>query len=311
MRAPSRALLRLSEEVETALAEARALVALESTLLTHGLPADRADAVAEALEGAVRAEGAVPATIAVVDGRLAVGLGAQERARLLDGPVQKASRGDLPAAIVQRGMWSTTVAATATIAYHAGIRLFATGGIGGVHRGAERSFDESADLTTLSRVPVAVVSAGVKAVLDLPRTAERLETLGVPIVGYRCDELPAFYHPRGGVRLKARADSPRDVAAFVQVQLDGLGGGLVVTQPPPRPLDPAEVERWIGRALEFAEREGIRGGDITPYLLDALRVFSAGEAVDVNIGLVRANAVLAARVAVADRVVGSIAGAST
>ena len=311
MGASIRSWLRFTEEVETALAERRAVVALESTLLTHGLPADRADEVAETLEVDVRAEGAVPATIAAMDGRFAVGLGARDRARFLEGSVQKASRRDLSAAVVRGGLWSTTVAATATIAYHAGIRLFATGGIGGVHRGAERSFDESADLTTLSRVPIAVVSAGVKAVLDLPRTMERLETLGVPVVGYRCAELPAFYHPRSGVSLTARADSPGDVAAFVRVQLDALGSGLLVVQPPPRALAPTAVERWIDGALAAADREGIHGSHVTPYLLNALRIASAGEVVDVNIALVRANAALAARVAVADRAGASLGSSST
>ena len=309
--AHARPWFRFSEEVETAIAERRAVVALESTLLTHGLPADRAEDVTETLEEDVRAEGAVPATIAVLDGRFVVGLEARDRARLLGGSACKASCRDLSVAVVQGGVWSTTVAATATLAHQGGIRLFATGGIGGVHRGAERSFDESADLTTLSRVPVAVVSTGVKAVLDLPRTAERLETFGVPVVGYRCDELPALYHSRSGVLLTARADTPEDVAAMVRVQLGMLGAGLLVVQPPPRVLDPAVVEAWIERACACADREGVRGGDVTPYLLRALRADSEGQSVDVNIALVRANATLAAKVAVADRADGSLDPSST
>lgn len=294
-------LLRLSEEVQDACAEGAPLVALESTLLTHGLPSERADDVAEVLEADVRSQGAVPATIALINGDFVVGLNAADRARLLEGPTRKASVRDLAVASVRGGLWSTTVAATATIAHRVGVRLFATGGIGGVHRGAEHSYDESADLTVLSRVPVAVVSAGVKAVLDLPRTAERLETLGVPVVGYRCDELPAFYYARSGLSLTIRVESTTEIAAMVGAQLDHVGGGILVVQPPPRAIEASVIEAQIEDAVASAARQGIRGGDVTPHLLAALRVASEGDVIDVNIELVRANATLAAQIAVADR----------
>ena len=301
MSVSTRSFLRVDEEVADALAEQRPVVALESTLLTHGLPADRADVVARALEDDVRLEGAVPATLAILDHRFVVGLSVDDRARLLEGSARKASLRDLAVATVQGGLWSTTVAATMVIAHQAGIRLFATGGIGGVHRHADRSFDESADLVALSRIPVAVVSAGIKVVLDIPRTMERLETLGVPVVGYRCQELPGFYYASSGVMLQAHTESPNEVAALVGAQLDGMGAGLLVVQPPPRTLDPRIVDGLIEEAVRVADREGVRGGDVTPRLLDALRVGSGGESVEVNVELVRANARLAARVAVIDR----------
>lgn len=298
--------LRIAEEVREALGERRAVVALESTLLTHGLPKDRAAQVAQLIEGEVRAAGAVPATIAGLDHCFAIGLSAADRSRLLEGPTRKASVRDLAVAVAKGGLWSTTVAATMVLAHRAGIRAFATGGLGGVHRHAEQSFDESADLTALSRTPVVVVSAGIKTVLDIPRTVERLETLGVPVVGYQCDEMPAFYHPHSGVRLAARVDTPGDVAQIMTVQLDDLGAGLLVVQPPPRAWDAVELETLIETALGFAEREGIRGSEVTPYLLSRLRAASTGKLVDLNIALVRANAALAARITVADRAAKSV-----
>lgn len=294
-------LLRVTEEVEDALRTGRPVVALESTLLTHGVPRDRSASVARLLEEEVRREGAVPATIAILDGRFFVGLSESDLERLLQGSARKASLRDLAVAVAQRGLWSTTVAATMSVAHRAGIRLFATGGIGGVHRGADQTYDESADLTALSRIPVTVVSSGVKAVLDLPRTAERLETLGVPVVGFQCDELPAFYHAQSGIPLQARVESPGEVARLMSVQLDELGGGLLVVQPPPLDYNADRLEALIETALVSAEREGVRGTRVTPYLLSALRAASAGEVLEINIALVRKNAALAAKVAVAER----------
>lgn len=303
MTGSSEPLLAFTEEVEDAIAERRPIVALESTLLAHGLPEDRRAEVAHRLEAAVRAEGAVPATIALVDGRARIGLEAELLFRVIAGGAEKASLRDLSIALAQKGVWATTVASTMAIAARAGIRLFATGGIGGVHRGAELTFDESADLTALARYPVAVVSAGAKSVLDLPRTLERLETLGVPVIGFGTNELPAFYHAKSGLPLRARVDDPRDAAALMDAQLDRLGmGGLLFVQPPPEEAaqDPAAVERLIDAALAEAGTLGVRGPGVTPFLLARLDQISAGDVVRTNVALVEANARLAARLSAAD-----------
>lgn len=295
--------LAVSDEVAEGLAGGRAVVALESTLLAHGLPKDRRTQVALSLEAIVRAEGAVPATIAIFDGRLRVGLDDAGLARLVDGRAAKASLWDIAPALALGGAWATTVASTAAIAYRAGVRWFATGGIGGVHRDAPSSYDESADLAALARFPVGVVSAGPKAVLDLPRTLERLETLGVPVVGFRTSSLPSFYHGQSGLSLPCSVDREEDVARIAIARFDGLSeGGLLVVRPPPDDvaLEPARVERLMGEALEEAARAGIRGRDLTPFLLSALDHSSGGDVVRTNIALIEANARLAARIAVAD-----------
>ncbi len=299
----SEPLLSLTDEVEDAIAERRPIVALESTLLAHGLPAGVREGVATQLEAAVRAEGAVPATIAVIDGRAHVGLAPELRARLIAGDVEKASLRDLSVALVKGGVWATTVASTMAIAARAGIRIFATGGIGGVHRGADRTFDESADLTALTRYPVAVVCAGAKAVLDLPRTLERLETLGVPVIGVGTSELPAFYHAQSGLAVRCRIDDPSEAAAIMDAQFDRWGaGGLLFVQPPPvtAAQDPAVVDWMITAALAEAEAEGVSGPAVTPFLLARLDRSSAGGVVRTNVALVEANARLAARIAAAD-----------
>jgi pseudouridylate synthase len=300
----SEPLLSFTEEVEDAIAERRGIVALESTLLAHGLPRDKRLEVAVALESAVRSSGAVPATIALMDGRAQVGLDEERLVRVIAGDAQKASLRDLAVALLDRNrVWATTVAATMAIAARAGIRVFATGGIGGVHRGAEQTFDESADLTALARYPVAVICAGAKAVLDLPRSLERLETLGVPVIGFGTDELPAFYHAASGLPLRARVDDPNEAAALMDAQFDRWGaGGLLFVQPPPADVarDPAATERLIEAALREAESRGVAGAAVTPFLLAALDRASSGDVVRTNVALVEANARLAARIASAD-----------
>src|SRR5262245_4359537 len=297
------ALIRVTAEVADALRDLAPVVALESTLISHGLPEARRLQVARALEDAVRAEGAVPATIAVIDGQAHVGLDDRALSRLaLDG-AEKASIRDLPVAFGLGGVWSTTVAATMSIAARASIRVFATGGIGGVHRDAEKTYDESNDLLALAKYPVAVVSAGAKAVLDLPRTLERLETLGVPVIGYRTRELPAFYHAKSGLPLVCRVETPEEVARLMDAQFDRLdGAGLLVVQPPPEAhaQDPEVVRALVQGALERARAANIRGRSITPFLLNALDQASGGDFVDTNVALIENNARLAARIAIAD-----------
>lgn len=295
--------MRFTEEVEDAIAECRPLVALESTLLAHGLPEERRALVAHQLEDIVRAQGAVPATIALIDGRFCVGLGQAELDRVIGGDVKKASLRDLAVAAIQGGVWATTVASTMAVAHRAGIRVFATGGIGGVHRGADLSFDESADLTALARYQVTVVCAGAKSVLDLPKTLERLETLGVPVLGFGTDALPAFYHGQSGLPVTAQVDSPEVVAQMMGVHFDQLSeGGLLVAQPPPadQAQDPGVVDALITDALKAADVAGVRGREVTPFLLGALNKASGGDVVRTNVALVAHNTELAARIAVAD-----------
>jgi pseudouridine-5'-phosphate glycosidase len=296
--------IRIQPEIEAALSAGHAVVALESTLISHGLPNDRRLGVAQQIEDAVREEGAVPATIAIIDGAFCVGLDGDQLRRVAFGNAEKASTRDLAVAIARGGVWATTVAATLFVAHRAGLRVFATGGIGGVHREAEQSFDESADLIALARLPLLVVSAGAKAVLDLPRTMERLETLGVPVIGFRTDELPAFYHAKSGLALTARVDTAEDGARIMRAQLDLVGaGGLLLVQAPPEDVaqKPEVVSRLIEDALEEARAARIRGRGVTPFVLAALDRASGGGVVDTNVSLIVANARLAARVARADR----------
>lgn len=297
-------LLRCSAEVREALAAGRAVVALESTVIAHGLPPPENVQTAVELEFLVRAQGAVPATVAAVDGVLRVGLGPEELARLGSGkePVAKLSSRDLAVALARRGLGATTVAGTLVAARLAGIRVFATGGIGGVHRGAEASFDISADLAELARSPVAVVSAGAKSVLDLARTLEVLETLGIPVLGYRTDRFPAFYTRDSGHGVDARVDSPGDLARLCWTHWRlGLATGLLVAQPLPEAaaLDPAPLEAAIEAALAEAQAEGVRGKELTPVLLARLRTLTGGRALAANLALLRANAVLAGQLAAA------------
>ncbi len=300
---PPRA-LALAPEVAAALAAGAPVVALESTLISHGLPWPTNLEAARAIEADVRAEGAVPATVAIIDGRLRAGLGAQELEALARaGPtLAKASRRDLPLLLAEGGNGATTVAATMIVAAAAGIRIFATGGIGGVHRGAAHSFDVSADLAELARSPVAVVCAGAKAILDLPATRELLETLGVPVIGFGTDEWPAFWSRGSGLAVDRRLDTPAAVARVLQTKWSaGLAGGVLVAQPiPAEHALPREcVEAAVAQALAQADGAGIRGSALTPFLLARVVEATGGASLQANVALVRANARLAARIAAA------------
>ena len=291
--------LDLAPEVAAALAEGGPVVALETTAIAHGLPRPRNLETARAMDAAVRAEGAVPAWIALLDGRARVGLAADELASFANGgDVAKASRRDLGPLLAAGRPGATTVAGTLRIAHLAGIRVFATGGIGGVHRGAETSFDVSADLGALAAAPVAVVSAGAKLILDLQKTLEVLETLSVPVVGYDCDEFPAFYCRSAGLALPARVEGPREAAAVLRAHwaLDP-GCGLLFANPVPEAaaLSRAECEGWIAAALD--EATGIAGPEVTPFLLSRLAELSGGRTLGANVALLEDNARVAARIA--------------
>lgn len=293
----------IAEEVAAALADGRGVVALESTIIAHGMPYPQNLETARLLESTVRTAGAVPATIAVVDGRIAVGLDDRALERLaVGGEVIKASRRDLGVAVARGLTAATTVAGTMICAHLAGIRVFATGGIGGVHRGGETSWDVSADLQELSRTPVAVVSAGAKAILDLKRTLEYLETMGVPVFGYRTDRFPAFYTPDSGYPVDYRFDEAGDIATALAAQWRlGLPGGAVVANPvPAEHASPAEeIAKAIDSALEEAERRDVSGKALTPFLLSRIGELTEGESLRTNIALARNNAVLGGHIAAA------------
>jgi pseudouridylate synthase len=292
--------LLVRDDVAAALEAGRPIVALESTVIAHGLPRPQNLETALAMETAVREEGAVPATIAIMKGSVVVGMSSEQLATFsaTDG-IAKVSRADLAAVRAARKTGATTVAATMLIAARAGIPVFATGGIGGVHRGAELSFDISADLAEIARTPVAVVCAGAKAILDLPRTLEVLETLGVPVVGYRTNKLPGFYVEDSGLPLQARLDAPDEAARLMQIHWElGLTSGIVFCNPPPgSALQKDEVDAWIAQALQSAADAGIRGKAVTPYLLDYLAKASHGQTLETNIALLVNNARIAAQIA--------------
>ena len=292
----------LSAEVSDALATGRPVVALESTIISHGLPRPQNLAAAREFERIVRDGGATPATIAVLDGVPHVGLDDAGVERIAGEDIAKASVRDLPFLAALRGSGATTVAATAHIAASAGIRIFATGGLGGVHRGAIDTFDESADIPTLAVTPVAVVCAGVKSVLDIGATLERLETLSVPVVGYRTDEFPAFWLRSSGFPLDWRLDTPDDVAAVLRAQdADSPPRGLVVANPVAEALqwDPSEHDRVLAESFAAAEEAGVRGKAVTPFLLGDIVQRSDGRSLEVNLDLVRNNIRVAAEIAVA------------
>jgi pseudouridine-5'-phosphate glycosidase len=288
-------ILRVADEVREAIEAGRPVVALESSLVAQGLPAPHNLDTAAAAEAAVRESGAVPATTALEDGWLVVGADRALLERLADPAreVVKAGSRDLGPLLAARRLASTTVSATMRIAHLAGIGIFATGGIGGVHRGASRSFDVSSDIDELAATPVAVVCSGAKSILDLPATLELLETRRVPVVGLDVDELPGFYSTSTGLRLAHRVDGAREAAAAIRSHRSLPGaGGILLVQPPPADLalDAAEVEEWIADGLRDAEERGVRGGAVTPHLLAFVARASGGRTLAVNIGLIVNNA---------------------
>ncbi|MCD5347849.1 pseudouridine-5'-phosphate glycosidase [Agromyces sp. S2-1-8] len=295
------AAIRVSDEVRAALDEGRPVLALESTILTHGLPQPRNLEVGLRSEAEVRAAGVVPATIGVVEGVAVVGLSRGEIERLCTAAeVVKASVRDLPIARAKGLDAGTTVAATAWLAHRAGIRVMSTGGLGGVHRGAAESFDESADLPVLAETPITLVSAGVKSILDIGATLERLETLGVPVVGYRTTRFPAFTVADSGFALDYRVDSPAEAAALARARDEfGQRAAVLVANPiaADRQLDPALHDRVLGEALAAAEAAGVTGHDTTPFLLDRFQRATGGESLEVNLELYRANVALGAEIA--------------
>jgi pseudouridine-5'-phosphate glycosidase len=293
--------LRYSPEAAAARAAGKPLVALESTIITHGMPWPQNIETAAAVESEIRAHGATPATIAVIAGELRIGLTSEETAAFAKTPgVAKLSRADMAACLATGGSGATTVAATMIAARAAGIAVFATGGIGGVHRGAETSFDISADLHELAQTPVTVVAAGAKAILDLPKTYEVLETLGVPVIAYCQDSLPAFWSATSDIPAPLRMDHPRDIArAHAMRAALGLPGGQLVANPiPAQDQIPADtLAPLIALALAEAEAQKIAAKKVTPFLLDRLYHLTQGRSLTANIALVRNNARLAARIA--------------
>ena len=293
----------IETEVRAALDAGAPVVALESTIITHGMPYPQNLEMAREAETAVRDAGALPATIAITEGDLRVGLPPADLEALAraGGSAEKASRRDLAALVAGQGTAGTTVATTMMIAALAGIRVFATGGIGGVHRGAEASFDISADLEELGRTPVAVVCAGAKSILDIPKTLEVLETKGVPVVGYGTNDFPAFWARSSGSRVDRRYDSASELAALVATQVELGLGGILVANPIPEAdaLDGAEMESWIDAAIRGAEQEGIDRSRLTPFLLQRIFELTGGRSLTANIALVLNNARVAAAIAVA------------
>jgi pseudouridine-5'-phosphate glycosidase len=295
--------IALAPEVAAALAAGRAVVALETTIVSHGMPWPDNLETALAVEAVVRAAGAAPAAIAVIAGKIRVGLTRGELEQLAQAKdVLKLSSADLAYGLASGRTGATTVAATMIAAHLAGISIFATGGIGGVHRGAEQSFDISADLTELSRTPVTVVSAGAKALLDLNKTLEVLETLGVPVVAYRSDAFPAFWSRDSGLPAPIRLDDPQAIAGFMRTRTDlGQTGGMLVANPVPAAdeIALAEMAPVIAKAVADAAAQGITGKRVTPFLLDAIFHMTGGRSLATNIALVKNNARLAAEIAVA------------
>lgn len=293
--------LQIHPEVEAALEAGQPVVALESTIISHGLPRPDNLRVAREIEESVRLGGAVPATIAVVDGVPRIGLDDDAlRTIAEDDTVLKVSVRDLGTLVAKRGHGATTVAATAHLAALVGIAVFATGGLGGVHRGARETWDESADLTTLATTPVTVVCAGVKSILDVGATLERLETLNIPVLGYRTDRFPGFYLADSGHGLDWRVESAGEVAAVLQARsaLECDGGVLVVNPvPAAEELDRSLHDNVLAAGLAAAETDGVRGKDVTPFLLDFFHTATEGRSLEVNIALVRSNATLAAAIA--------------
>jgi pseudouridine-5'-phosphate glycosidase len=295
--------LILSEEVQDAFEANIPVVALESTIITHGMPFPENIETAREVEYLIAGAGAMPATIAIINGKICVGLHDEQFEFLAtETAIVKASRSDLPVVLVKQLHASTTVAATMICAHMAGIKVFVTGGIGGVHRHAQQTFDVSADLQELAKTNVAVVSAGAKAILDLKLTLEYLETQGVPVIGYQTDEFPAFYTRTSGVPIPYRVDSPEEMAAIISTKWAlGLNGGLVIANPVPKEhsMEPTVMDAAIDAALQEAETLGIAGKNVTPFLLDKIKELTGGASLKANIALIKNNAALGAQIAVA------------
>ncbi|WP_016912883.1 pseudouridine-5'-phosphate glycosidase [Mammaliicoccus vitulinus] len=294
--------IQFSEEVENAKQEGKAIVALESTIISHGMPYPQNVQMAKNVEQIVRGNGGVPATIAIINGEIKIGLNNQELELLASAEnVAKVSRRDIAEIIATQKIGATTVASTMICAQLADIKFFVTGGIGGVHMGAEDTMDISADLEELSKTNVAVICAGAKSILDLEKTLEYLETKGVPVVGYQTDELPAFFTRKSGLKLNTRMDDVETIAQLAEVHWDlGLDSGIVIANPVPEEdqLEPTFINNIIDKALAKAEEEGIHGKDSTPYLLGEIVKRSEGRSLDTNIKLIEHNAMVGTQIAV-------------
>ncbi|MFV9568381.1 pseudouridine-5'-phosphate glycosidase [Thermoanaerobacter mathranii] len=292
----------MSKEVKEAMEEGKPVVALESTIISHGMPYPENIVTAKTLENIIREHGAIPATIAIINGRIKIGLSKEELEFMgTSKEILKASRRDLPAVLAKGFSAATTVSATMICANLVGIKVFVTGGIGGIHRGAEQTFDISADLQELANTDVAVVCAGAKAILDLPRTLEYLETFGVPVVGFKTWEFPAFYTRESGLKVDYKVDDEIEAAKIIKTKWDlGLKGGVLIANPIPEEyaLDKAYIDKAIEDALYEAEKRNIKGKEITPFLLDKIKDLTQGESLKANIELVKNNAFVGAKIAI-------------
>lgn len=295
--------LQLHHEVSNALSAGKPVVALESTIISHGMPYPKNVQTAIAVEEVIREQGAIPATIAIIDGKCMVGLSAEQIELFGNAEdVSKVSIRDMPYVVARKINGATTVAATMRIAGMAGIKIFVTGGIGGVHRGAEKSMDISADLTEMAQTNVAIISAGVKSILDIGLTLEYLETLGIPVITYGQDEFPSFYSRKSGFGSPFRSDSPIEIANMIETKLKlGLKGSVLIANPVPgeMEIDSHEMEVHIQKALTAAEAGRIRGKEVTPFLLKYIADHTSGESLETNIALIKNNAKLGAQIAVA------------
>jgi pseudouridine-5'-phosphate glycosidase len=295
--------LVFSDEVKNAIEADIPVVALESTIISHGMPYPENVETAKDVEQIIAQNGAMPATIAIIDGKICIGLTEDQIEFMATAKdIAKASIRDLPIILTKKLHAATTVAATMICANLAGIKVFVTGGIGGVHRDAEKTFDISADLQELAKTDVAVISAGAKAILDLKLTMEYLETSGVPVLGYQTDEFPAFYTRTSGIPVNYRVDTPEEVAQIIRTKWDlGLHGGVIIGNPIPAEysMDPVEMNNAINVALWEADALGIEGKEVTPFLLDKIKELTGGESLKANIALIKNNALLGAKIAVA------------
>lgn len=295
--------LTFTEEVKHALGNHLPVVALETTIISHGMPYPQNIQTAKEVEQIIYHNGAVPATIGIMDGKIKIGLTNEELEKFATSKtVEKVSRRDLPYILSTGKIGATTVSATMIGAALAGIKVFATGGIGGVHREGEQTMDISADLTELSRTNVAVVCAGVKSILDIGRTLEYLETQGVPVIGYQCDEFPSFYSRESGFRVDFRLDVPEQIAMLMKTKWElGLNGGIVIANPVPKAyaMNRREIENVIAQAIQEAKEKGITGKQVTPFLLNRIKQMTKGKSLETNISLVKHNAEVAAKIAIA------------